>query len=297
MRVDAHVHFCDASRFDELEKYRRVLSLDRVFLVSLPSLQKGNYNDAVRFALEKDPEHYHGYGCFDFRRKDFTDQIRSMNDQGFSGLKLWIGKPSIQREMGYGLLSGELEEAIRTAGSLGFGLIVHIADPPAFWEGQGEYSKGYPPFDSYIDVLDRFLTRYHQIRCTAAHLAFLAGGVEKLGSLMERHENLFLDTAPGRWFYKEIGEDPERYRSFFEKYRQRIVIGSDSMFFDSQDMLFPYHSLEDNIGIFRTMENFFFEEGSIDDPFPRPDAGKIQNLNLPVQVRELMIGDNIYELR
>ncbi|MFA7189115.1 MAG: hypothetical protein WC117_03400 [Sphaerochaetaceae bacterium] len=297
MRVDAHVHFCDASRFDELEKYRRLLSLDRVFLVSLPSMQRGNYNYAVRFAISRDPDHYHGYGCFDFRRTDFADQIRAMNDQGFSGLKLWIGKPSIQREMGYGILSKELEEAIRMAGSYGFGLIVHIADPPAFWEGSGEYSKGYPPFESYIADLDCFLGRYPQIRCTAAHLAFLAGGVEKLDSLMERHENLFLDTAPGRWFYREISEDPKRYSTFFEKYRQRIVVGSDSMFFDPDDHLFPYHSLDDNVGIFRTMEDFFFAEGSIDDPFPRPDAGKVLNLDLPGQVRELMIGDNIYELR
>ena len=99
---------------------------------------------------------------------------------------------------------------------------------------------------------------------------------------------MYIDTAPGRWFYKEIGDSADEWRAFFHKYRYRICCGSDSMFFKNDDKLFPYRTLDDNIEVYQNMEKFFFGHGTILDPFPRKKQEEICSLGLDVNDERLI---------
>lgn len=283
MRQDAHVHFGSRERLPELQEYRERLNLDHVDLVSLPV--EGNlFNREISYVLNKDSKHYSGYGCFDWsRKKDLTSQVNELFDSGFAGIKLWIGKPSIERKYNISLVDSHLAKALDIAIDKKMKLLVHIADPPTMWEDGGEYAvPGFRSYESYMDLIEIFIARFSSSEIQVAHLGFLFRNLDNMKRMLDTYPNLMLDTAPGRWFYRKLSEDRGKAMTILTENRKRIVPGSDAMFFPRDYTMFPYKTLEENIAIFEDMEKFFTTGEEIIDPFPWKDGikKKLQGLNI-----------------
>ncbi len=265
-------HYSAAEWCEELEEYRRLSGLEKVFLLSTTIPDDGySFNDAVADAIVRDGEHYVGLGAFEYSSSlSLEDQVLRMKDQGFVGIKMLEGKPTFHKGLGRSICDPCYGKALERAQREGLFLLVHIADPPVFWDREyGIYGSEYESFESYMDQMETFLERYPGLNCIFAHLAFLARGVEDLTRIMESHPNLLLDTTPGRWFYRPITMQREAYCRFFRHFHDRILTGTDAAFADpSTSGLLAAKPIEESLDIVNTVDRFLFTEEPFHDTFP-----------------------------
>jgi predicted TIM-barrel fold metal-dependent hydrolase len=128
-----------------------------------------------------------------------------------------------------------LERSGRTA-------LMHIADPLASWQPPDEqnphfnyYSQhsewhmylkpDYPSHEQLMDARDRVLERFPKLRVVGAHLASLEHDVAEVTRRLERYPNLAVDTS-ARTLDLAL-QDKDSVRTFFSKYQDRILFGTD----------------------------------------------------------------------
>ncbi|MDX2132232.1 MAG: hypothetical protein SFY69_09280 [Planctomycetota bacterium] len=113
------------------------------------------------------------------------------------------------------------------AESLGMGFMVHVADPDT-WFGTryGDVAMYGAKIDQYRSLrvmLDRFKGPW-----IAAHMGGWPEDLAFLSTLLESHPNLYLDTSATKWIVREISLHPApAAREFFQRWRGRILFGSD----------------------------------------------------------------------
>jgi uncharacterized protein len=123
------------------------------------------------------------------------------------------------------------------AGALGVPVLVHIAEPAAFYEPADErndlrrsanwslYGKGTPGYAEMIAKFERVLERHPRTRFVSVHAFNLANDLGALGRLLDRHPNVDVDFAARMW---ELARQPFSARRFFSKYAERILFGTDN---------------------------------------------------------------------
>jgi predicted TIM-barrel fold metal-dependent hydrolase len=295
--IDSHIHFCDRRRFAELERFCDRMGLSHAGLISLPDFHRGTYNDEVRYALRQNPGRYAGFGCLDYRHdaavdSDFARQVEQLHADGFVGLKLWIGKPSVERLFGITLWDERVGEALEAAGDFQMPVLVHVADPPDFWVSGAVYAQGYESFESYLERFERLVAEHPRVWFLGAHLLFLGGGgPRELQRILQSHPNLLVDTAPGRWFYKVLHDHFQDSQELFTTCKAQILLGSDAMFFSAEDGLFPYMDEDQNATTLSRIQDFLTKTDNwFEDPYPRVvhpggrGPWKLRTLGLPPEV-------------
>ena len=68
---------------------------------------------------------------------------------------------------------------------------------------------------------------YSRLKCAtiAAHFAYHANDLARLGRLLDEHTNVVTETGA---ILAELGRQPRAARAFFIKYQDRILFGKDS---------------------------------------------------------------------
>ena len=126
------------------------------------------------------------------------------------------------------------------AGDLGIPVLIHTADPVAFFQPIDRFNERWmqlqrhpdwsfrgPEFPSREALLaqrNRVIARHRGTTFIGAHVA---NGSEDLGTVsswLDEHPNLYVDIA-GR--VAELGRQPYSARNFFIKYQDRILFGTD----------------------------------------------------------------------
>ncbi len=118
-------------------------------------------------------------------------------------------------------------------------VVIHVADPPAFFEPADRYNerleeivqyhfwhhygKGLE-FKSFMEQLDDLLEKNPGTDFLAAHLCSYPGNLDYVSDLLTRHENLYTDVAA---VLSEIGRQPRRFRRFVQEHPGRILFGTD----------------------------------------------------------------------
>ncbi|MDC7226748.1 MAG: amidohydrolase family protein [Spirochaetales bacterium] len=281
MITDIHIHFCAADRFDELLQFCAEAGINRAGLVSLPDKKNGNFNSAVQKAFKSAPEKFIGFGCLDHRRerteKNGAMQVEELYNEGFKGLKLLLGKPAAEDEFKLEMESSYIAGALKAAANLNMPVLFHIADPPDHFPKQ-------PPgtFSRWIERGVELFSNFPETTFITAHLLFLAGGLSNLSRIMETLPNLYLDTAPGRWFYRPLSENKDAATNFFNCYADRLLLGSDSIFVSPDITTYPMLGIEENNRTIRRINRFLSagEHEIIDDPYPGNGGGWLACLNL-----------------
>ena len=295
MITDLHLHFCDLARYTELEAYCRLMGVERAALISLPHPEAGTFNSPVLSAVKKDPDRFIGFGALDYREKDYGRQVEAIKGAGFTGLKIWLGKPQVEKIFGLKTRDPALLEAFSAAEDLSMPVLYHAADPPDFWDSGGIYAGiEFDPFERYIGDAVFCAESFPDITFIIAHMFFLAGGLEKLTKILGSHPNIFLDLAPGRWFYYPLAADAEESRTFFRAFCNRIFLGSDALFFPESFKEFGHVSLEDNLQTTERIIRFISSDGIVDNPYSRTAAAHpvITGLGLDKEsVRKIFSGN------
>jgi predicted TIM-barrel fold metal-dependent hydrolase len=129
------------------------------------------------------------------------------------------------------------------AGELELPVLIHTADPPAYWRPVDENNpwrvllgemtdwiyhgrSNFPCFDDLIGRRNAVLRRHPHTTFIGAHLGSLAWDMEVSGVMrtLEEFPNLYLDASA---VVDEIGRHPRTARELFMRFADRIMHGTD----------------------------------------------------------------------
>lgn len=172
-----------------------------------------------------------------------ADRLRHQKERGAEGLKIWKNFGLKVRDQHGQLVrvdDARLDPLWQAAGELGLPVVIHVADPVAFfdpldttnerWEELQEHpdwiftSPPYPPFMSIMDGLANLIKRNPRTTFIGAHFGCYAENLEWVGNLLDNCPDFYIDIAAR---LGELGRQPYSARHFFIKYADRILFGSD----------------------------------------------------------------------
>jgi predicted TIM-barrel fold metal-dependent hydrolase len=196
-------------------------------------------------------------------------RLRIQKERGAEGLKIWKGLGLSVKDQNDKLVDVDdprLSPIWETAGELGLPVMIHVADPVAFfdpidetnerWEELGNHpdwaftSPPIPPFKHNNTGLAEQVTRHPQTTLIGAHFCCDPENQEWVGALLDRCPNFQVDISAR---IGELGRQPYTARRFFLKYADRILFGSDMgpypeayriiyRFLESDDEYFNYNA-------------------------------------------------------
>jgi predicted TIM-barrel fold metal-dependent hydrolase len=198
-------------------------------------------------------------------------RIFVQKEAGAQGIKIW--KPfglQVKDPQGHLVKVDDirLSPIWDAAGELDLPVLIHVADPVAFfdpinetnerWEELGNHpdwaftSPPYPPFISVLEGLKNLVLRHPQTTFIGAHVGCYAENLGWVGALLDQAPNFYVDIS-GR--IGELGRQPYTSRDFFLQYADRILFGLDEgpdldgyriayRFLETRDEYFNYNTSE-----------------------------------------------------
>ncbi len=189
-------------------------------------------------------------------------------------------------------------------------IIVHVADPIAFfdrldehnerWEelqahpdwhfwppraatgGAGEAGEvsgaGFASFDEIIAAFERVVARHPDTTFIGAHVGCASEDLALVSGMLDRNPNLYVDISAR---ISELGRQPYTAREFFLKYADRILFGTDFGYDPAMYRIF-YRFLE-------TFDESF--DYDLDD-YPSQGRWQIHGIGLPDEVLKKVYADN-----
>ena len=113
--------------------------------------------------------------------------------------------------------------------------IIHVSDPDIWFETRYADASVYgTKADQYVPLED-VLERHRGINFIGAHMAGYPEQLDFVGELLDRHPNYYVDTSATKWIVREISRQADEARAFFEKYRDRILFGTDNFVMPDRD--------------------------------------------------------------
>jgi len=202
------------------------------------------------------PGRFAVFGNVDFRRindPDFgaaaADQLERDVAAGMRGLKIYkaLGLEYRHPDGSFWHVDDErLDPIWAKAGELGIPVLIHIADPPAFWQPltarngwngvlYGEYAswayyrKGYPGPDELLGERNEVVARHPGTTFICPHVGSRAESLTLAANDLDAHPNLHYDISarlpelglPGRVAHA---------REFLTRYQDRILFGTDIIY-------------------------------------------------------------------
>ncbi len=275
--VDIHGH--QNLSMDDASLASLVAQMDHIGLRTMNNLSGGSGPSLaaqVRNAQMKYPGRFTVFANVDWSRinePDFAQHAaaqlqRDVEEGGAVGLKIfknlgmdtyWADGSRVRTD------DPRLAPIWDMAGSLGIPVLIHTAEPPAFFlpvdkhneryleltqfPGRTRPPDKYPPFDSLIAEQHRMFKRHAKTTFISAHLSWLGQDLGRLGRTLDTIPNMNIEVAAALY---EIGRQPRAGRAFVVKYQDRILMGKDTFggedeyavyfrIFETNDEYFPWY--------------------------------------------------------
>lgn len=226
-----------------------------------------------------------------------ASRLKEQASFGAQGIKIWKQFGLSVRDLD-GILvpvdDPRLDPIWQTAEELGLPVLIHVADPVAFfdpldptnerWEelhAHPDWHFPNPPYPTFMDILNQLarLVRQHPTTTfIGAHVGCYAENLTWVGDLLDRCPNFYVDIAAR---LGELGRQPYTARRFFIRYQDRILFGTDFAP-DVQRYRLYYRFLE-------TDDEYFNYD--LEDP-PGQGRWRIFGLDLPDQVLKKIYNTN-----
>src|SRR5437868_2409947 len=171
-------------------------------------------------------------------------QLRAQKARGAEGLKIWKPFGLSVRDQHAALVAVDdtrLDPLWSVAGELRLPVMIHVADPAAFflpldaanerWEELHAHpdwqfpSPPYPAFYPILNGLGNLVARHPETTFIGAHVGGCAEDLGWVGALLERCPNFYIDISAR---LGELGRQPYTARRFFTRYADRILFGLDT---------------------------------------------------------------------
>lgn len=200
-----------------------------------------------------------------------AQRLRAQKERGAQGLKIWKPLGLHVKDQNGSLVDVDDERLVpiwETAGELRLPVLIHVADPVAFfdpvdetnerWEEIGEHpdwaftSPPFPPFIQILNGLKNVVKRHRNTRFIGAHVGCYAENLAWVGRMLDECPNYCIDISAR---LGELGRQPYTARKFFIQYQDRILFGSDMgpdldayrlsyRFLETDDEYFNYNTSE-----------------------------------------------------
>jgi len=198
-------------------------------------------------------------------------RLRAQKERGAQGLKIWKPLGLHVRDQNGRLVDVDDERLIpiwETAGELKLPILIHVADPVAFfdpvdetnerWEEIGEHpdwaftSPPFPPFMHILNGLRNLVRRHRDTTFIGAHAGCYAEDLGWVGEMLDECPNFYIDISAR---LGELGRQPYTARKFLIQYQNRVLFGSDMSpdldayrlyyrFIETDDEYFNYNTSE-----------------------------------------------------
>jgi predicted TIM-barrel fold metal-dependent hydrolase len=245
----------------------------------------GGWGEEILYAHLKQfkegaPERFQVFGGVDWSKWESmgdefphwaAGRLRVQKDAGAEGLKIW--KPfGLHVKDHHGQLvkvdDARLNPIWETAGELGLPVLIHVADPVAFfdpidetnerWEELGEHpdwaftSPPFPPFMEIMDSFKNLVSRHTSTRFIGAHVGCYGENLGWVGQMLDECPNYYIDISAR---IGELGRQPYTARKFFIQYQDRILFGSDlSPDLDAYRLYYRFLETDDEYFNYNTSE-------------------------------------------
>jgi predicted TIM-barrel fold metal-dependent hydrolase len=257
--IDAHNHLGPAfgGGWDRRPVRELLDAMDQAHVQVYVDLD-GGWGEAIldqRLAHFKQavPERFRIFGGVDWSQwpvygDDFgqwaAERFRAQVARGAEGLKIW--KPfglhvRDQRGALVAIDDTRLDPLWRAVGELNLPVLIHIADPVAFfdpldatnerWEElqrHPDWQFPSPPFPAFATLMEAFanlVARHPGTDFVGAHVGCYAENLGWVGALLDRCPNFYVDISAR---LGELGRQPYSARRFFLHYADRILFGTDA---------------------------------------------------------------------
>jgi predicted TIM-barrel fold metal-dependent hydrolase len=238
---------------------------------------------------------------WDCHRPDFARRMAAAlaeaKRQGASGLKVFKELGLVYRNPDGSLIAVDdprWDPIWQACGELGLPVLIHTADPVAFFQPIDRYNErweelqrhpdwsfagaGFPTHDELLAQFLRVVARHPQTTFIGAHLANNSENLAELSAWLGKYPNLYVDVAAR---IAELGRQPFTARQFMLQHADRTLFGSDGprtvgrmrphwRLFETRDEYFPY----------------------ADEEYPPQGLWNIYGLGLPDEVLKKLYSEN-----
>lgn len=290
--VDIHTHFGFRLKnsTEQLDDYVQVMDRHNIAVcVSLDAKLGSGLNEHQRFLWEKYKDRFaifvhldwQGTGdanrpeTWDCQRPDFARriarQLAAAKQQGACGLKLFKRFGLTYRNPDGSLIridDPRWDPIWSACGELKFPVIIHTADPAAFflaidetnerWEELHRHpdwsfpAAKYPSREDLLAARNRVIAKHSKTQFIGAHVANNPEDLATVAEWLDRYPNLVVEIASR---IGELGRQPYTARQFLVKYADRVLFGTDGpfpaarliqywRFLETRDEHFPYSEKE-----------------------------------------------------
>ena len=197
-----------------------------------------------------------------------VQSLRESQARGARGLKVWkdLGLTVVD-DRGHLVLPDDprLAALWHEAGVLGLPVLIHTADPIAFFDPVDErnerieelaahpewsfHGDEFPSFWRLMEALEAIVSQHPQTTFIAAHAGCCAEDLGWVSGMLDRHPNLAIDISAR---LAELGRQPRATRRLIQRHPARVLFGTDAFppdpavyrlhyrFLESEDEAFDY---------------------------------------------------------
>lgn len=221
-------------------------------------------------------------------------EIRRGRARGVAGLKIFKNLGLTVRDASGEIVAIDdprLDPIWAVCGELGMPVLIHSADPVAFFQPIDEdnerwmqlqrhpdwsfYGDEFPDREEVLAQRNRMMTKHRQTTFIGAHMGGNAEDLAALAEVLDAHPNFVVDMSAR---VAELGRQPYTARKFFIEYQDRILYGTDRYPGRANQPRHPIYCR------FLETDDEYFKY--YDHPFPPTGEWRIYGIYLPHEVLE-----------
>ena len=233
-----------------------------------------------------------------------VDALKRVLDEsaraGARGIKVWKNLGLEVRDADGSLILPDdprVIEILAHAGALNLPVLIHIADPKAYFAPADLHNERldelittpgvwvgdqteYPTFYRLIDALQTLVLATPGTRYVGAHAGCASEDLDRVEQLLAAAPNFWIDIA-GR--LSELGRQPRRFAQLIERFPDRVVLGTDLYPAESSKFEKYFHFLESDDEAFDYLPR---------EPYPPHPRSTISGLGLSDEQLERIYSTN-----